>query len=301
MFFLNCHHCRCYFKQVPMQSTVSDQAVEEMAQRLGVSACAIRMVSNPKTRNYRVYVQRQGRKKRLIEAPKTILKRIQRSLLDSVFSHVHSSTWSHGFCPGRSIFSHAVLHTRKNVVVTMDIKDFFPSVNLQKIHPILRRFFPDESELELAMQLVTRNGRLPQGAPTSPHLANLVFSAIDETIASSIGGRWAYSRYADDLAFSGDDSTGMLIDTVSEIALRNGFCIATKKTRVMRQHHRQKVTGLVVNHGLNLPREKRKNWRATLHRISTQGVEAAEPHCPFKLNGFAAFHMGLDKFKKAQA
>lgn len=284
-----------------MQSTVSDQAVEEMAQRLGVSACAIRMVSNPKTRNYRVYVQRQGRKKRLIEAPKTILKRIQRSLLDSVFSHVHSSTWSHGFCPGRSIFSHAVLHTRKNVVVTMDIKDFFPSVNLQKIHPILRRFFPDESELELAMQLVTRNGRLPQGAPTSPHLANLVFSSIDETIASSLGGRWAYSRYADDLAFSGDDSTGMLIDTVSEIALRNGFCIATKKTRVMRQHHRQKVTGLVVNHGLNLPREKRKNWRATLHRISTQGVEAAEPHCPFKLNGFAAFHMGLDKFKKAQA
>ncbi len=284
-----------------MQSTVSDQAVEEMAQRLGVSACAIRMVSNPKTRNYRVYVQRQGRKKRLIEAPKTILKRIQRSLLDSVFSHVHSSTWSHGFCPGRSIFSHAVLHTRKNVVVTMDIKDFFPSVNLQKIHPILRRFFPDESELELAMQLVTRNGRLPQGAPTSPHLANLVFSAIDETIASSIGGRWAYSRYADDLAFSGDDSTGMLIDTVSEIALRNGFCIATKKTRVMRQHHRQKVTGLVVNRGLSLPREKRKNWRATLHRISKQGVEAAEPHCPFKLNGFAAFHMGLDKFKEAQA
>ena len=284
-----------------MQSTVSDQAVEEMAQRLGVSACAIRMVSNPKTRNYRVYVQRQGRKKRLIEAPKTILKRIQRSLLDSVFSHVHSSTWSHGFCPGRSIFSHAVLHTRKNVVVTMDIKDFFPSVNSEKIRPILRRFFADESELELAMQLVTRNGRLPQGAPTSPHLANLVFSAIDETIASSIGGRWAYSRYADDLAFSGDDSTGMLIDTVSEIALRNGFCIATKKTRVMRQHHRQKVTGLVVNRGLNLPREKRKNWRATLHRISKQGVEAAEPHCPFKLNGFAAFHMGLDKFKEAQA
>ena len=183
----------------------------------------------------------------------------------------------------------------------MDIKDFFPSVNSEKIRPILRRFFADESELELTMQLVTRNGRLPQGAPTSPHLANLVFSSIDETIASSLGGRWAYSRYADDLAFSGDDSTGMLIDTVSEIALRNGFCIATKKTRVMRQHHRQKVTGLVVNRGLSLPREKRKNWRATLHRISTQGVEAAEPHCPFKLNGFAAFHMGLDKFKKAQA
>ena len=284
-----------------MQSTVSDQAVEKMAQRLGVSACAIRMVSNPKTRNYRVYVQRQGRKKRLIEAPKTILKRIQRSLLDSIFSHEHSSTWSHGFCPGRSIFSHAVLHTRKNVVVTMDIKDFFPSVNSEKIRPILRRFFTDESELELTMQLVTRNGRLPQGAPTSPHLANLVFSSIDEAIARSLGTRWAYSRYADDLAFSGDDPAGMLIDTVSEIALRNGFCIATKKTRVMRQHHRQKITGLVVNRGLNLSREKRKNWRATLHRISTQGVEAAEPHCPFKLNGFAAFHMGLDKFKKAQA
>jgi hypothetical protein len=259
------------------------------------------MVTDPKTRNYRVYVQRQGRKKRLIEAPKIILKHIQRSLLDSIFSHVHSSTWSHGFCPGRSIFSHAVLHTRKNVVITMDIKDFFPSVNSQKIRPILRRFFPDESELELTMQLVTRNGRLPQGAPTSPHLANLVFSPIDEVIASSLGARWAYSRYADDLAFSGDDSAGMLIDTVSEIALRNGFCIATKKTRVMRQHHRQKITGLVVNRGLNLSREKRKNWRATLHRISTQGVEAAEPHCPFKLNGFAAFHMGLDKFKKAQA
>ena len=284
-----------------MQSIVTDQVIERLARRLGVSACAIRMVTDPKTRNYRVYVQRQGRKKRLIEAPKIILKRIQRSLLDSIFSHVHSSTWSHGFCPGRSIFSHAVLHTRKNVVVTMDIKDFFPSVNSQKIRPILRRFFPDESELELTMQLVTRNGRLPQGAPTSPHLANLVFSPIDEAIVRSLGARWVYSRYADDLAFSGDDPAGMLIDTISEIVLRNGFCIATKKTRVMRQHHRQKITGLVVNRGLNLSREKRKNWRATLHRISTQGVEAAEPHCPFKLNGFAAFHMGLDKFKKAQA
>ena len=284
-----------------MQSIVTDQVIERLARRLGVSACAIRMVTDPKTRNYRVYVQRQGRKKRLIEAPKTILKRIQRSLLDSIFSHVHSSTWSHGFCPGRSIFSHAVLHTRKDVVVTMDIKDFFPSVNSEKIRPILRRFFTDESELELTMQLVTRNGRLPQGAPTSPHLANLVFSPIDEAIAHSLGARWVYSRYADDLAFSGDDPAGMLIDTISEIVLRNGFCIATKKTRVMRQHHRQKITGLVVNRGLSLPREKRKNWRATLHRISTQGVEAAEPHCPFKLNGFAAFHMGLDKFKKAQA
>ena len=284
-----------------MQSIVTDQVIERLARRLGVSACAIRMVTDPKTRNYRVYVQRQGRKKRLIEAPKTILKRIQRSLLDSIFSHEHSSTWSHGFCPGRSIFSHAVLHTRKNVVVTMDVKDFFPSVNSEKIRPILRRFFTDESELELTMQLVTRNGRLPQGAPTSPHLANLVFSHIDEAIARSLGARWVYSRYADDLAFSGDDPAGMLIDAISEIVLRNGFCIATKKTRVMRQHHRQKITGLVVNRGLNLSREKRKNWRATLHRISTQGVEAAEPHCPFKLNGFAAFHMGLDKFKKAQA
>ena len=284
-----------------MQSIVTDQVIERLARRLGVSACAIRMVTDPKTRNYRVYVQRQGRKKRLIEAPKIILKHIQRSLLDSIFSHEHSSTWSHGFCPGRSIFSHAVLHTCKDVVVTMDIKDFFPSVNSQKIRPVLRRFFPDESELELTMQLVTRNGRLPQGAPTSPHLANLVFSPIDEAIARSLGARWVYSRYADDLAFSGDDPAGMLIDTISEIVLRNGFCIAAKKTRVMRQHHRQKITGLVVNRGLNLSREKRKNWRATLHRISTQGVEAAEPHCPFKLNGFAAFHMGLDKFKKAQA
>ena len=284
-----------------MQSIVTDKVIERLARRLGVSACAIRMVTDPKTRNYRVYVQRQGRKKRLIEAPKIILKHIQRSLLDSVFSHVHSSTWSHGFCPGRSIFSHAVLHTCKDVVVTMDIKDFFPSVNSQKIRPILRRFFPDESELELTMQLVTRNGRLPQGAPTSPHLANLVFSHIDEAIARSLGARWVYSRYADDLAFSGDDPAGMLIDTISEIVLRNGFCIAAKKTRVMRQHHRQKITGLVVNRGLSLPREKRKNWRATLHRISTQGVGAAEPHCPFKLNGFAAFHMGLGKFKEAQA
>ena len=282
-----------------MQSAVTDQVVKKLARRLGASAQAIRMVTDPKTQNYRVYVQRQGRKKRLIEAPKVILKRIQRSLLDTTFSHEHPSTWSHGFCLGRSIFSHAVLHTRKDVVVTMDIKDFFPSVDSLKIHPVLRSFSPDESELQLMMQLVTRNGRLPQGAPTSPHLANLVFSPIDEAIARSVGTRWIYSRYADDLAFSGHDPVDMLIDTVSEIVLRNGFCIATKKTRVMRQHHRQKVTGLVVNRGLNLSREKRKNWRATLHRINTQGMEAAEPHCPFKLNGFAAFYKGLTKFKES--
>ena len=280
------------------QSTAAPKAIDRLANRLGISAVAMRKATSSTACNYRVYWQQKGRKRRLIEAPKPILKHIQRTLLDTVFSHEKPSTWSHGFCPGRSIFTHAVNHRARDIVVTMDTKDFFPSIDTGKISPILRRFFPDELELQTVMQLVTRNGRLPQGAPTSPHLANLAFSPVDEVIARAIGVDWTYSRYADDLAFSGNLSVDALIALISDIILNHGFKVAPKKTRIMRQSHRQKITGLVVNHELNLPKEKRRIWRATLHRIRTQGLAAAKPNCLLTLNGFAAFQKSLVRFKE---
>jgi hypothetical protein len=246
--------------------------------------------------NYSVYPRRRGRKVRWIEAPRPWLKRVQRSLLDLTLSAARPSAWCHGFCLGRSIFTNAANHVGRQLVITMDIKDFFPTICSAMIRPVVSPFAANPYELELLMALVTRRDRLPQGAPTSPHLANLVFSPVDAEIVARLPVGWTYSRYADDLAFSGDDDPGLLVQTVTQLLSNHGFWIAPHKTRVMGRNRRQIVTGLVVNDRVQVPRPLRKKWRATLHHIRRFGFAAAKPSDPASLQGFAAYIEAAERF-----
>ena len=126
---------------------------------------------------------------------------------------------------------------------------------------------PSRVQREQLVQLVTRRGRLPQGAPTSPHLANLVARRLDQRLvelSERLG--WTYTRYADDLSFSGDTDPGELLPRVEAIVLDEQFRLARQKTRVRSRHQRQVVTGLVVNDRVRLPKPQRRRLRAMLHR-----------------------------------
>jgi hypothetical protein len=250
---------------------------------------------------YQWVVGRRG-KARLLEIPKARLKAIQRRLLHEILDKIPPHEAAHGFCRGRSIVSYANLHVSRRIVVRFDLRDFFPSIPASRVHTVYRsagyptavaRFLtslctnvtPDDA-LESAPSTVTvvscnyyRGRHLPQGAPTSPALANLCAYKLDcrlAGLARSLGA--VYTRYADDLAFSGDERLERCARrfqvAVCRIALEEGFEINTRKTRFMRQGVRQQLAGIVPNSRTNPARDEYDRLKAILHNCVHHGPSA---------------------------
>lgn len=238
---------------------------------------------------------------RLIEIPKERLRRIQQKILRQILDLVPPHPAAHGFRRGHSCVTHAALHTAKRAVVRMDLKDFFPSIQLARIHAMFEKLgYPASVAGTLARICVNRvpNGafseeaggaalawserqalkspHLPQGSPCSPAVANLCAYRLDirlDALAQSLDA--TYSRYADDLVFSGDRvferAAGRLHIQVAAIALEEGFRVNTRKTRLMREGTRQQVTGVVVNRHANVARDEYDRLKATLTNCVRHG------------------------------
>jgi RNA-directed DNA polymerase len=233
---------------------------------------------------------------RQISAPMPRLKRAQYWILDNILAKVPVHEAAHGFAPDRSILSNAAPHVGRDVVVNLDLKDFFPTLVWRRVRGKFRGLGyseavatllalictePDVDEVELdGQRLFLRKGqrRLPQGAPTSPALTNLICLRLDKRLAglaAKLG--FTYTRYADDMTFSASGEaagrTGTLLKAVQDIVGAEGFTVHPDKTRIMRKHRRQEVTGLVVNSSVNVPRDTLRRFRALLHQIEKTGPE----------------------------
>jgi len=230
---------------------------DELRKRIEVVDTAYSVFRIPKRRGYR-----------RIEAPHPWLKTIQRFLLDHYLVHLPVHLASHAFCRERSIFSHACRHADLKWVVTVDIHKFFPSVKRSMLERLPHEFGLNQGDGELLLDLVTRKGHLPQGAPTSPHLGNLVLRDLDQHLeTAALEHAWNYSRYADDLVISGDENPQAMLAELKRAVSSAGFRVNPAKCRIMGQHQRQWVTGLVVNRGMKLPRDQRRLLRAVEHRM----------------------------------
>lgn len=243
---------------------------------------------------------------RVLEAPKPRLKAIQRRLLHEVAALVPPHDAARGFRPGGSIASYAAPHAGRPVVLRLDLEAFFASVTVNRVHGIWRTAGYPEPVAHCLSGLVTavlplaqwravpapaddglldahwRLGRrlaaphLPQGAPTSPAMANLAAHRLDvrlTALARSWGGR--YTRYADDLAFSGDrgwgTGTSRLIDAIEEVVRDEGFRLNARKTGVMPRAGRQVLGGLVVNERPKVARREVDVLKAILHNCERFG------------------------------
>jgi RNA-directed DNA polymerase len=233
---------------------------------------------------------------RLIEAPKPRLKAIQRLLLEQILAVVPVHERAHGFVPGRGAHTFAAGHAGRAVVVSLDLRAFFSSVTAARIYGLFRGAgYPEPVAHTLTALTTTRTPaavlraapdpvlatllrapHLPQGAPTSPALANLCAYRLDrrlDGLARAYG--MSYGRYADDLAFSGDKEPARLIATVRQIALEEGFRVRPDKTHVGRRSQSQRLAGLVVNSRPAAPRQEYDRLRAILHDAATNGLAAA--------------------------
>jgi retron-type reverse transcriptase len=243
-----------------------------------------------KTWHYvRYVVPKRSGGQRVILAPKRELKSLQRRALADLVQKIPTAPAAHGFVSGRSITTNAQPHVGKRVVVGLDLKDFFPSITFPRVRGVYIAHGYSYAVASTLALLCTEYDREPfdrdgeqfyvsigprhlvQGAPTSPALANLVAWRLDRRLmglAAKYG--FSYTRYADDLTFSGDDPTvaGRLITNIKRIVADERFTLNDAKTRVARRSRRQVVTGLVVNDLVATPRQVRRRLRAMLHNAS---------------------------------
>lgn len=226
---------------------------------------------------------------RLIEAPKPRLKSFQRLILLGILSQVPTHPDSFAFTAGRDCRGGARRHSGEEVVICFDLKDYFTSIRSSRIFGLFRCLgYPSavahaltglctvvtpsrvRDRLSYDQRQMVRAPHLPQGAPSSPALANLVTHRLDRRLsglARTLGG--FYSRYADDMTFSGDHYIRKaVLDAVPEIVRDEGFRLNPNKTRVMASHERQIVTGLVVNQRLNVTRREFDRLKAVIHAKS---------------------------------
>ncbi|MEO1494641.1 MAG: reverse transcriptase family protein [Pseudomonadota bacterium] len=233
---------------------------------------------------------------RQVSAPMPRLKRAQYWVLDNIVGLVEPHDATHGFRTGRSILTNAAPHQRRAVVVNYDLKDFFPSVGYPRVKGLFRSFGYSEAEAALFGLLCTEAERvqvemdgetwhvatgaraLPQGAPTSPAITNLLCRRLDRRltgIAAKLG--FAYTRYADDLTFSHPEDDAVALKkldwSIRKIIEDEGFTLNEAKTRIMRRGTRQEVTGITVNDGMTVSRKERRKFRAYLHNVA-MGKEA---------------------------
>ena len=224
---------------------------------------------------------------RMIFAPKRRLKAVLRALDRLLVSKLPRSDHAHGFVRGRSIATNAAPHVGKAVVLHFDIKDCFPTIHFGRVRGLLIALgysYPVAATLAVLMteaprQPVAAEGKLyhvptgprvcVQGAPTSPGLCNAILLRLDRRLAGLAAKHgFAYTRYADDLTFSGNDTAKIakLMKLVPEIVAAEGFALNADKTRILRAGRRQAITGVVVNRTMGLSRQERRKLRAALHR-----------------------------------
>jgi RNA-directed DNA polymerase len=249
----------------------------DLADQLGMTPKQLLVTIGRRSSFYRrLTIPKRNGDARIIHSPRAPLRAIQNWILQNILSGFTPSKASHGFAAGRSIVTNATYHQKKRVVINVDIEDFFPSIKFCSVRKGFQRIgYPYSVAVDLA-NLCTSKGVLPQGAPTSPALSNLVCIRLDRRLtglANSLGH--TYSRYADDLTFSSDDGhLPAILPFIREILADEGFKVAEHKTHVYRESGRQLVNGLVVNQAINIDRREVRRLRAALHRFHTQGADA---------------------------
>ena len=260
------------------------------------------------------WVPKRSGSARLIEAPKARLKAAQRRVLHGILDRIPAHDAAHGFVRGRSCLTAARRHGGEEIVVTLDLRDFFLTVPLRRVHGLFRcAGYPwpvaraltglcstatpagvlDGAPIDRIARERHRFAHLPQGAPTSPALANLCAYRLDCRLDGLARGLDAqYTRYADDLALSGGDglagAIGPVLRGIPAIVEDEGFALNPGKTRIMRRHGRQRVTGLVVNDHLNVPRDSYDRLKAILHNCLRHGPDGQNR------DGHADFRAHLD-------
>lgn len=286
-------------KKVPI---IYDQ--RHFSMLVGYSDEFIRAVSNSAENFYSSFhLPKKKGGFRVISVPLPSLMETQRWVYKNILSNITVSKFAKAYRKGESIINNARFHRGQKIVLKLDIEDFFGSLAFKHVFPIfLSCGYTKEIAVLLANICLLKN-KLPQGAPTSPVISNIAFVNIDNIFAKyAISQGIRYTRYSDDMTFSGSFTVGSVVHFVEKVLNENSFKLNHKKTRVLRRNSRQIVTGIITNEKLNAPRELRRKLSQISYYIQKYGLENHMQHCSIcdnsyleKIIGKAHFVKGINK------
>ncbi len=187
------------------------------------------------------------------------------------------SPYAKAYVKGKKLKENARFHKKRKVVITYDVQNFFHSIKKEVVEKLFLELGYSELLANLLSKLLTLRGGLPQGAPTSPYLSNIIMSGFDKAIGEYCKkNNLFYTRYADDLSFSSniDIEEDHLYDFVNTEMSKLKLTLNKQKTHVMKSSQRQIVTGIIVNEKIQVPREFKKEIRKDVYFIKKFGFES---------------------------
>lgn len=243
---------------------------------LGISAKTLYAVSNNISKHYhKAKLPKKSGGYRKLSVPDEVLKSIQKQIAEVLLNHMPVSRYAKAYRFGSSTLRNAKHHVGKQVILKLDILHFFDSIRYSTVKD---KVFPAESYAEplriLLTMLCYHKDALPQGAPSSPAITNIILYEFDELV-----GQWcreqgiSYTRYCDDMTFSGDFDPAEVIRFVRPELKELGFLLNEQKTRIQRPGQQQTVTGIVVNEKLSIPADYRRKLRQELYYCRKLGIQ----------------------------
>ncbi len=276
-----------------------DMSLSQLALAIGVSPRLLTSFTHKAENHYRIFrIGKKGGGEREIASPRFFLKTIQYWIKSYILCHLKVHDSCHAYLRGRSIITNAEEHVNKKFVANIDIENYFGSISRDHVFRLLRKNEIGEKLAATVASLVTLDGRLPQGAPTSPDVSNAFLFEFDDVVNKiAEKANLKYTRYADDLTISGDskDAIEAVIKKCRELLGDYGLALKDEKTRMASKKASQRVTGLVVNEKIQPPREFQRRVRAIYHNASLYPEQFTDRED--ELRGFLSYLLSFDALK----
>ena len=243
-------------------------------------------ISNNIEKNYKIYkIKKKNGKYRTIYEPNVILKKIQKQILVNILNNKSISKYAKAYHKGIKLKDNAIPHVNKEIILKLDIKDFFENISFLNIYnsSFSIEYFPKSVGMILTY-LCTYNDHLTQGSPTSAYISNLVMKEFDEEI-----GIWcdkyniSYTRYSDDMTFSGDFNPREIIIKVRKMLYKIGLELNNNKIHIVSKSSSQNVTGIMVNKKVQVNAKYRNKIRQEVYYIKKFGVKSHLEKCNYNI------------------
>lgn len=316
------HHRELDLERLESYQLPIIETVAQLVEMMELTVSQLRFLTFHRTTNQishykRFYIKKKSGGTRMISSPMPQLKKVQYWVFENILNKIPVHEAAHGFVENRSIKTNAELHVGAEVVINQDLKNFFPSITFERVRGLFRSFGysgqlatifalictepeVDEVELDGEVYFVAKSSRyLPQGAPTSPVITNILCKRLDNRLTGMAEKNdYVYSRYADDITLSTQKEEGLtkipqILWQSKKIIEDESFQLHPDKLHVMRTGSRKEVTGIVVNEKINVGRKKLNQFRALLHQVEKDGPEGkswnSNPNVLPAIKGYANF------------
>lgn len=250
--------------------------LSSIEQDLGFPAKTLYGLSNNLEKHYHsVFIPKSDGSKRKLCVPDLILKQVQKSIADNILIQYPISRYAKAYKPGSSVQKNARPHVGKKKVLKLDIEGFFDHILYSQVKDTVfyKEKYSEHIRILLTMLCYFKES-LPQGAPTSPAITNIIMYNFDETVGSFCEKKHiAYTRYCDDMTFSGDFDEKEVIAFVKDELYKLGLFLKNRKTVVIPSTKCQCVTGIVVNEKINITKDYKKKIRQEMYYIRKYGLD----------------------------